>query len=231
MASNGDNAQTAITVSTGSNKTHQKHGGHRNIPPATLRRFLVLEKNHPTRALIAKELAVAESTIDRWRMFVEEGRFQAYLKKMAGLAKRNPQTSAIVHRPTIIERALASHNHNGNRRTYPTFVAKIIRYRAQGLSGREISAKAGVSQPQVYYWLAKVNGGSAKVNGSQGSNSNLKKGNTNGVKNPFNKNILLGIAYAETERFIANIAPRIKIPAQILRRRLPELLGHSPLWE
>jgi transposase len=219
----GETSTETALVALNRNGTRKGHG--RLVPVATLRRFLVLNDTDLPGTQIANQLHVAKSTVDRWRSFIKKGKFDAYIEKSKRLSRgQSSQTHSIIHRPTIIERTLRK-----PRKTFPPFVKKIVRYHDNGMSGREMAAKLHISTGQIYYWLAKMNGGSAKKSGFQ--NPKPRKGDTNGIKNPFNKNILLGIAYAETERFFTNISERIKIPPQVLRRRLPELLAASSLRE
>ncbi len=208
------NTKTALPVSSRSLTRPRGHG--HIIPVTTLRRFIRLNERHAGLVEMANELHVAKSTVDRWRSFVKNGQFEAFFEKVKRLSKQN-QPRKLIHRPTVTERAAAF-----GKTKLPAVAVKIAQYRAQGMKGREIAAKVHLSPAQIWYWLKKMNS-------SQDSKSS--KGDVNGIKSNFNKNILLGIAYAETERFIANLAQRIKVPPQVLRRRLPELLGHSPLWD
>src|SRR6266702_2184472 len=185
--------ETALAVSNQNQRLTRSRNRYRIIPVATLRRFLVLNERHASLIEMANELHVAKSTVDRWRSFAKNGRFQAYFEKVKRLSKQN-QPRKLVHRPTVTERAAAF-----NKTKLPPVALKVAQYRAQGMKGREIAAKVHISTAQVWYWLKKMNG-------SQSPKSS--KGDMNGIKSNFNKNILLGIAYAETERFIANLAQR-----------------------
>ena len=93
--------------------------------------------------------------------------------------------------------------------------AQIAVLAKQGLNQREISEKLGLYKGAPSYYLRK--------HSAQDSHTGEAKNGTG-----INRNIGVGIAYAETERFIGVLAERLGIAPDILRSKLSELLGHSP---
>lgn len=102
---------------------------------------------------------------------------------------------------------------------------EILKLRAQELTVPEIAERLGMPSTAVHYYIYAPQQ-KAHSNGGHVGNGN---GNGTAVGNgAFNKNVALGFAYAETERFIGNLAPRLGFTPEHLRSRLSELLGHSP---
>jgi transcriptional regulator len=104
--------------------------------------------------------------------------------------------------------------------------ARAIELRDQGLKMREIAAKMGIASGSVNYYLY---GRKQTKIGKENTNGATRNGTDGETKNGINKNILIGVAYSETERFIGLLGTRLGISTDLLRSRLSELLGHSPL--
>lgn len=99
---------------------------------------------------------------------------------------------------------------------------QIAQLRSTGLKLREIGEMLKLTPAAVgYYTRTNVQ------NGTEISQNGAHQNGHNG--NSINRNILFGIALSETERFIGLLSEKLSIPAEILRSRLSELLGHSPL--
>ncbi|SRR5258708_2627549 len=99
------------------------------------------------------------------------------------------------------------------------FTAQCLALKEQGYSLMEISTKLGVPRTTIDYHLH------VKQRRLQ-----LQQGGLNGTgDSSFNKSIRIGIAYAETQRFIGVLGERLGIAPELLRSRLSELLGHPPL--
>ena len=122
------------------------------------------------------------------------------------------------------------HPEGAQRKSDNKLDLKIFKLKQDGLTLRAIAAKLDLAKGTVssaYYRYLKSNGrskGHSKGEELNGNNANDSNGSTSA-----NKNILIGIAFAETTRFIDNLSERIAVPPETLRRRLSELLGHSPL--
>lgn len=93
------------------------------------------------------------------------------------------------------------------------FRDEIQRLKDQGYARREIADKLHVPGSIVSYYTGL-------------QTSPTTGGTSNGI---LNKNFVVGIAYAETERFVAHLSQRLALPTNFLRQRLSELLGRSPL--
>jgi DNA-binding NarL/FixJ family response regulator len=105
--------------------------------------------------------------------------------------------------------------------------AKILKLKEQGLTLVEIGRKVGVTSSTVGYYI-----NSRKDSPKNQTVLEAKNGDSSATTNgnsTINKNIFIGIAYAEIERFIGLLSERLSISADILRPRLSELLGHPPL--
>jgi AcrR family transcriptional regulator len=101
---------------------------------------------------------------------------------------------------------------------------KITALKQQGLTLGQIAERVGLSHNSVHYHLyTKAKTGKEHTNGNGTSSANA-----NGDA-AINRNILIGIAFAETERFIGLLSERLGVTAEVLKPRLSELLGHSPL--
>jgi transposase-like protein len=113
----------------------------------------------------------------------------------------------------------------GTASTYK--INKIHALKAEGLTGKQIAEKLKLPYTVVHYQLYKPQPhGKEQTNGAATSNRN---GN-GAVSTPSaNENILIGFAFAETERFIGLLGERLRISTEVLRPRLSKLLGHSPL--
>jgi hypothetical protein len=98
---------------------------------------------------------------------------------------------------------------------YTGLVPQIHALREQKYSVKEISQKLNIPTGAVNYHLYKR----PNTSSSEGA---LPNGH-------INKHVATGIAYAETERFVAVLAQRLGVPADFLRSRLSELLGRSPI--
>lgn len=111
----------------------------------------------------------------------------------------------------------------------PELRAKILDLRKTGMRPAEIARTLNLYPSAVYYHThrAKLGGhhkpATPEVTGAQ-TNGAISNGH-----GTFDKKILIGIAFAETERFLAVLSERLGIPAAVLRPRLSELLGRSPL--
>lgn len=100
-------------------------------------------------------------------------------------------------------------------------IARIHELRKEGLTLKEIAKKLHRPLGTIHYRAYGA------ANGEQHHKLHEKE-SSNG-HNPINNNIRIGIAYAETERFIGVLGQRLSLPPELLRSRLSELLGHSPM--
>lgn len=101
---------------------------------------------------------------------------------------------------------------------------RAVAMQQKGWTREEIAEKLGVVKSTVGYYLDK------KAKELQ----IIKEPSTNGTgpsaaAAAINKNVCVGIAYAEVERFIGVLSQRLGLTPEVLRSRLSELLGHSPL--
>jgi hypothetical protein len=102
---------------------------------------------------------------------------------------------------------------------------RILQMRKDGYKVREIVEKLGIKDGMVNYY---VYGKYGKANKIQETRKEQQNGHSS-KGSAINKNICIGIAYAEVERFIGVLSERLAIPATVLRSRLSELLEHSPV--
>lgn len=103
----------------------------------------------------------------------------------------------------------------GNLSKYAQFIPQMHALREQKYTQRAIGEKLGIPWHTVAYHLSKKQNTSSPEGASQNGH--------------INKHVAVGIAYAETERFIGVLAQRLGVPTDLLRSRLSELLGRSPI--
>jgi transposase len=101
----------------------------------------------------------------------------------------------------------------------PELIIKARLYREQGYTWREVGEKIGLHKATLYAHKDEI----------LNAGSNLQKGEIHGLAAASNRNVFIGYAYAKVEEYIAVLAERAHFPHQVLRARLSELLGHSPL--
>lgn len=122
--------------------------------------------------------------------------------------------------PTTTALAVRSKNgHKGGNQHAPKWghlAQQIKELHAAGIKPREISAKLGIPKPALAHYIY---GRYSYKNGHEEETINNGK---------LNRNIAIGIVYAETERFLGALAERLGVPTTILRPKLSELLGRSP---
>lgn len=106
---------------------------------------------------------------------------------------------------------------------------KIFALREKGLTLTAIAEKLEIPLGTVHSRMYAH--GASKHSELSKEQSNGAGSTDNGNALSVNKYILFGIAYAETERFIGVLSERLGVPAKVLRPRLSELLGHSPVRE
>lgn len=136
--------------------------------------------------------------------------------------KRHPKVLVVAPQPPTTT-ALALHSkHAGrgeDRASRQSAIAKrqlILSLRAQGLTVNKIADQLNMKPSAVNHYIytkqsaVKPNGGGHVTNGS------------------LNKNVAVGIVYAEVERFISAISQRLGVAPAVLRPKLSELLGRSP---
>lgn len=99
--------------------------------------------------------------------------------------------------------------------------SKVAFYMSKGWKTPQIAQRLGLAPQTVYYHVNKLQ--------KQATAATPATEETSGNSNAFSKDIRIGIAFAETERFVNAIGERLALPPTILRRRLSELLGHSPV--
>lgn len=193
-----------------------------------------IEKGGVEGKQLAKQFGVSDALIYRYSSHIRKGTFDSWLenlqttyKKFYGKNGHIRKSPKLPHRPTLAERAATSPSF-APRLKGDKLQARILALKEKGLTYREIGEKIGMSTHGVgYYTSARGRRKQDKV--SLGELDSPGKEQMNGHHPTTNKHILIGIAYAETERFITNLSERIAVPAEVLRRRLAELLGHSPL--
>lgn len=112
--------------------------------------------------------------------------------------------------------------HKAHKAKQHDYSAQIQNLRATGLSVRAVAEELHLTPGKTWGIIKKMKQIEHQEPTKEQSNGNSSAGG-------INKNILIGIAFAETERFIAVLSERLGVPADILRPRLSELLGHSPL--
>jgi hypothetical protein len=160
---------------------------------------------------LALKYKIAMSTVTRYKYLLK------HHKTMPGTGPRainakSPMTTAIVV-------------HNGKKGAkWGRYQAQIYALRGQGFSRSEIAVRLNIPHYMANYYAMKYK--KQHESQIQQVNSPNQKGAL--VENGINKNILLGVAWAETERFTALLAERLTLDPSLLRSRLPELLGRSP---
>lgn len=119
--------------------------------------------------------------------------------------------------------AVRATNGSGRRKSFAPkwghMKEQILALKATGMKPTEIAEKLDMPKKSLAYYLYDHR---HKIKLEE------KGAFTNGNKSALNINVAVGVAYAETERFISNLAERLGVPTTILRPRLSELLGHSP---
>lgn len=152
-----------------------------------------------TRKALAARFKYSMSAIDR-SIRIESGKRHPKVVIVTPAPAHPPMTTALV-----LRRGVAS---DLKKREL------IQGLRAQGVKVREIADRLNMKMSAVNHYLyskhVKLNGGGPVTNGS------------------LNKNVAVGIVYAEVERFLAALSQRLGVPTTVLRPRLSELLGRSP---
>lgn len=210
---------------------------------------------------IAKNAGVALSTVERVnRLFIKKGKFNEFLEKSERFHARpnhkpakqnkpngNPSPSVIANMRHLKAQGLSGREIGeklglGLHVVYywlakegapqkpegkqAKLTAKIQTLREEGLTIREVAGKLGIPTGTVSYHLY------GQKNGREHHQTKeLGNGAANGAASGFNKHVCVGIAFAETERFIGVLSQRLGVPTAFLRPRLSELLGRSPLRE
>jgi len=148
-----------------------------------------------------------------------KGKGQAAIAKTLGLPKTTVEYY-VNARPKRQAARLAQYR-TADRRISQS-APQIKTLRGQGLGVGEIAEILKLPRTTVNYHFYKKTKEALSVGKEQ----------WNGTSSPLNKHVCVGIAYAETERFIGVLAEKLALPATFLRSRLSELLGllgHSPL--
>lgn len=103
---------------------------------------------------------------------------------------------------------------------------KALEMKKAGLRSEEIAARLGKSTKAVYQLMYYY--GTKKGLVPNGNNTDTTAvSNGNGQHAGPSKAELLGFAWAQVERGIADISARIALPADVVRRRVSELLGYT----
>lgn len=119
------------------------------------------------------------------------------------------------------QKKVADNDEPSPRNKQEELAARIRELRKEGLTIRAIAKKLHRPEGTISYRLY------AAANGR--SHHKLQQEESSNGHNPINNNIRIGIAYAETERFIGVLGQRLSLAPELLRSRLSELLGHSPM--
>ena len=171
-----------------------------------------IAKGQGTHASIGKDLGVSTSVVAVLsRAYLNRG--SKTLNELAVPQRRGGQPG---------ERGPRG-KYKKHSRTNQKQIDAVLQLREEGLTLREIGEKLQIHKSTIIRILYPSKKGDAVVAKSQNANGN--------GHNHINHNIPLGIAYAETERFIAHLSARLNYPPEKLRPRLSELLGHSVLRE
>lgn len=184
----------------------------------------------------------SETAIQRVRTAIANNEFERMVSARAnGNAARNghkrPALAAATRRPTLEQRAKSAkvvvrvkkaHATDATTRDdrvgNPKREARVLKYHAKGWTMRQIGAKLGVHAGTVGYYIYKQRG--PRKSGSETKGKEQSNGNGS---NAFGRELKIGIAYSEIERFVAVLGERLGVSPEVLRRRLSELLGHSPI--
>lgn len=158
-----------------------------------------------SREGLTEKYKVSLATVDRLRAQYKEGKAKGLtLQQIAG-----PVAPAVPD---------AEPKRTGRRRGSSKYAEMIPQWKElyeKGMPARQIAEKFHVSYSMVSYHLHKKD--------------KLQKSTQNGGQlGKLNRNVLIGVAWSETERFIGLLAQRFAFPPAFLRQRLSELLGSSP---
>jgi len=164
-----------------------------------------------TQMQIAETFGRAHSVIQRVNAAIKKGKFSDWVAK---LQHRDAKSK---HVRKFAPKKLNDTNDRAE---------KILALKKQGLNLTAISKQVGLPTSTVSYYMY-----TRKLKSPVGKEESNGASSTNGksATSTVNKHVLIGIAYAETERFITLLSERLGLTSEVLRPRLSELLGHSPL--
>jgi DNA-binding CsgD family transcriptional regulator len=103
-------------------------------------------------------------------------------------------------------------------------MGNVLRLKESGLNVPQIAAKLKISKSIVNYNLYQRSKRFKEENNEQHPTYSSNSSAT-GV----HRDVLIGIAFSEVNRFIGLLGERLGVPATILGSRLAKLLGHPPL--
>lgn len=170
---------------------------------------------------VADLAAAGLSTVQRVKSQIKKGNFYELLAKAQGDDESESPGGIKTETKTIKTKTQPTRDEALSNRQ------KVMELRGQGYGVKEIAVKLGWNPSRVNYYVYQA--GKHK----QHQDKEMTNGNSNGSGSSVsafgNKQFVLGIAYSETERFLSVLSERLKIPTNLLRQRLSELLGHSPM--
>lgn len=176
-----------------------------------------------------------EKRVEIWRAWKEEkltgaqlaARFKYHVSSIwraVQIERKKRHPKVLIINPVPVSTALAlrpknnGHVPHGNQHQtkWGHLAEEIKQLHAAGMKPRDISAKLGIPKPALAHYI-------------YGAYSYKKRHEeATVVDGKLNRNIAVGIVYAETERFLSALAERLGVPTTILRPKLSELLGRSP---
>src|SRR5215831_6740625 len=161
---------------------------------------------------IGREFNRATSHIAHIRNMIKDGSYDQYRERVkareeGGVVKKGPRGPYKKHKKI-----------QSNKEEMARVAKKVFALREKGLTIHAIARKLGVSPSKVGYHLYQTkeqSNGHAKLPtvATETDSASLT-----------NRNIKIGIAYAETERFLGLLSERLSLSADVLRSRLSELL-------
>lgn len=162
--------------------------------------------------------AVPESEKQAIASEVKSGKTQKEVSKKFKRALSTIQRIVSVSRPKLKKSGFGIYTH---------LRPQIEALRAEGLGMTAVAKKLNVPPTAVNYYFYGKKKPSRPAVQNPPTNGNTK--DDKGQNGAFNKHVALGIAYVETERFIATIGERLELPTTFLRSSLSDLLGRSPI--
>ena len=176
----------------------------------------------PAEKIAAIKAAVAAGGMTYKEIGKKFGAHHSTVSKiMCGIIGKGAAASLDAAPAATLVNPHVSHGKAGGKLSFAHLAEEIVKLTEEQYGPGEIAKKLNIPQSSVYYYRHR-----AKHQATQSTN---EEGALTNGSITINKNIVIGIAYAEVERFISNISQRLGISADVLRPRLSELLGRSPL--
>jgi len=191
-----------------------------------------LLSNHLSADQIRSRTGRSESCIYKIGQAIKDGTYDKFLEHVR---EQEPTRSKWIKKGKAKAKQATAANRKQVQGRYLNLKrrAKVAALREQGMSVKEIAKKIGVGYSTAGYYITQLNKANGKISQahSNGKESHEQiaashNGNGNGT---VNRNVLIGIAYAETDRFIGVLAERLSVPGPILRRELSGLLGRETI--